>query len=285
MAIDPAALLNRPFAPVRQRYEAHQTMLFALGVGLGGNPLDANELRYVYEKDLQALPCMVQVLGHPGFWAREPDTGITWQRLVHVGQRFILHDTLPPAGEIIAQNRISALYDRGPERGAVLVQSREVRDAANGDLIATIEQTSLLRGDGGFGGPPDPAGVLAPLPDRPPDIVCELTTPAQLALLYRLSGDLNPLHADPEVARSAGFERPILHGMCTMGISCHAIIRSALAHEAGRLRSMAVRFSAPFLPGETLRTEIWRERGGLRFRALSRERGAVVLNHGEASQH
>lgn len=285
MAIDPAALLRRAFAPVRQRYEAHQTMLYALGVGLGSNPLDGHELRYVYEKDLQALPSMVQVLGHPGFWARQADTGITWQRLVHVGQRFVLHGRLAPAGEIIAQNRVSALYDRGAERGAVLVQSREVRDAASGDLIATIEQTSLLRGDGGFGGQPDPAGPPAPLPDRAPDMVCELATPAQLALLYRLSGDLNPLHADPEVARAAGFERPILHGMCTMGIACHAIIRSALDHEASRLRSMAVRFSAPFLPGETLRTEIWREGAGLRFRALSRDRGAVVLNHGEAGLH
>lgn len=285
MAIDPAALLHRAFPPARQRYDAHQTMLYALGVGLGRDPLDARELRYVYEKNLLALPSMVQVLGHPGFWAKEPDTGINWQRLVHAGQRFTLHNNLPPTGKIVAQNRVSAVYDRGVDRGAMLVQSRQVRDAASGALIATIEQTSLLRGDGGFGGEPDPAAPPAPLPDRAPDLVCDLTTPAQLALLYRLSGDDNPLHADPEVARGAGFERPILHGLCTMGIACHAIIRSALDYEAYRLRSMAVRFSAPFIPGETLRTEIWREGEILRFRSLSRERGIVVLGNGEAGLH
>jgi acyl dehydratase len=285
MAIDPAALLGRNFPPIEQSYGIHETILYALGVGLGGDPLDERELRFVYEKDLLALPSMVQVLGHPGFWAKQPDTGINWQRLVHAGQSFTLHGAIPPIGKIVAQNRVSALYDRGPDRGAVLVQNRQVRDAISGALIATIEQTSLLRGDGGFGGEPDPTGPPTPLLDREPDMVCDLATPAQLALLYRLNGDFNPLHADPQVAHGAGFERPILHGMCTMGIACHAIIRSALDYDATRLRSMAVRFSAPFMPGETLRTEIWRDGGGLRFRSLSRERGIVVLGNGDVRLH
>ncbi|MEQ8659765.1 MAG: MaoC family dehydratase, partial [Gammaproteobacteria bacterium] len=138
------------------------------------------------------------------------------------------------------------------------------------------------RGDGGFGGGGKAHAPMAAPPDRNPDMVCDLPTSPQAALLYRLCGDMNPLHADPKVAAAAGFARPILHGRCTMGIAMHALIRSCCDYDATRLRSMQLRFSAPFLPGETLRTEIWREHDSVHFRASAVERAVVVLSNGNA---
>src|SRR5690606_34674588 len=163
-------------------------------------------------KSLRCFPTMPNILAYPGFWAREPDTGIDWKRLVHAEQEIALHAAIPASGRVVAQNRVTALWDKGPGKGALLQQRREIRDAATSTLLATVTQLSLLRGDGGFGpggsdgAPPPPH----PIPERAPDAVCDLPTLPQAALIYRLSGDLNPLHADPQVARTAGFERPIL---------------------------------------------------------------------------
>jgi acyl dehydratase len=283
--IDPAALLARPFAPIEHAFDERDTLLYALGIGLGADPLDRGQLRYVYEgaggDALQAVPTMANVLAYPGFWARESDTGIDWRRVVHAEQRIELHAPLPPAGRVVGANRVSALWDRGADKGAFMEQQRGVRDAASGALLATVTQLALLRGDGGFGAggsegaPPAPH----PMPTRVPDAVCDLPTAPQAALIYRLSGDRNPLHADPEVARAAGFVQPILHGMATMGVAAHAVLRTLLDYDGSRFAAMRVRFTAPALPGDTLRTELWVDGTVVSLRTTALARGAVVLNN------
>lgn len=280
MAIDYNPLMERRFAPVEHRYNRRDTILYALGIGLGFDPVDPRQLTFVYEANLMVMPSMAAILGYPGFWAKEPDAGIDWRRVVHVSQSIVLHRPLAPEGRITAHNRISALYDRGRANGAVLCQERTVADAASGEQLAAVQQVNLLRGDGGFGGPPAPHGHPHQIPAREPDAVCNLPTLPQAALIYRLSGDTNPLHADPAIALAAGYSRPILHGLCTMGVACHAAIRSFLEYEPARIRSMYVRFSAPVIPGDTIRNELWLDGDVISFRSFALERGVMVLNAG-----
>lgn len=291
MAIDVERLLARTFAPVEHAYGPRDTMLYALGLGIGADPVDTAALRYVYEGSaggLLAVPTMINVLGYGGFWADQPDTGITWRKLVHAEQAIELYAPLPAKGRVIGHNRVAALYDKGADKGALMVQERKVVDAETGALLATVTQTSMLRGDGGFGtaasgsgGPPAPHAM----PPRPADMVCDLQTLPQAALLYRLNGDYNPLHADPAVAAVAGFSRPILHGLATMGVAMHAALRSALAYDATRVRAMRVRFTAPVLPGETLRTELWQDGNVLSLRTTALERAKVVLDFARVEMH
>jgi acyl dehydratase len=280
MAIDPQKLLARRFAPVEHAYTRRDTILYALGIGLGADPTDAGQLSYVYEEGLRAFPTMPVILGYPGFWAKDADTGIDWKRLVHAEQSFELHRPLVPEGKVVGHTRVSAIYDKGADKGALLCQERRVVDAASGELLATVSQMSMLRGDGGRGGSAGTPPAPHRLPERQPDAVCDLPTLPQAALLYRLSGDTNPLHVDPAVARAAGFERPILHGLCTMGVACQAVLRTLWAYDAARLRAMRVRFSAPVLPGDTLRTEIWQDGDVVSFRTIALERQMIVLNAG-----
>jgi acyl dehydratase len=280
MAIDYQRLMERRFAPVEHAYARRDTILYALGVGLGADPLDAGQLAFVYEEGLKVLPTMAVILGYPGFWANQPDTGIDWKRLVHAEQSFVIHRPLQPEGRVVGRSRVAALYDKGADKGALLCQEREVVDASSGELLATVSQTSLLRGDGGFGGPPGSPPPPHPIPERAPDAVCDLATLPQAPLIYRLSGDLNPLHADPAVARAAGFPRPIMHGLCTMGVACHAVLRTVLGYDPAPLRAMRVRFTAPVLPGDTLRTELWVDGRVVSFRSAALQRGVTVLNGG-----
>ena len=289
MPIDYAQLKSRHFAEIEQRYTEKDSMLYALGVGYGCDPTDERQLAFVYEKGLRAAPTMAVVLAYPGFWVKEPDSGIDWVRVLHGEQSIVLHRPIPPAGTAIGRTRIKALIDKGKDKGALLVQERKVYDAS-GELLATIDSLSFCRGDGGFseapgngpkGGDPAPSAPL-PTPEGAPEIVCDLPTAPQAALIYRLSGDFNPLHADPAVAHAANFERPILHGLATYGVAGHAILRSCCDYDPARLKSLSVRFSAPVYPGETLRTEMWRDGAAVRFRARALERDVVVLSHGRA---
>lgn len=285
-SFDPRRLLSRAFAPQEQVYGHHQTQLYALGIGFGADPLDEGQLAFVYEgvggRSLKVVPTMANILAYPGFWAREPDTGIDWRRLVHAEQQIELKGPLPSAGRVIGRNRVTAVWDRGEGRGAYLEQRRDVHDAATGATLATLTQLTLLRAHGGFGegGTPGAPPAPHPLPERAPEHVCDLATLPQAALLYRLSGDANPLHADPHIARNAGFDRPILHGMATMGVAAHAVLRAVLGYETDRFAAMRVRFTAPALPGDTLRTEIWVDGHVVSLRTTAMERGAVVLGNG-----
>lgn len=283
MPVDPDRLLNWPVPEGRQQLTPKDTMLYALGIGLGGDPLDACQLRYVYEQDLQPLPTMAAVLAYPGFWQKDPALGLDWVRLLHAEQSIEIHRPLPVEGELLGRTRVTGLIDKGADKGALLLQERRITDAASGELLCTASMTSFCRGDGGFGRSTGEAPKPAEIPDRAPDLVCDLSTLPQAALIYRLSGDTNPLHADPEIARAGGFERPILHGLCTFGVAGHALLQSCCGYDGSRIRSLRVRFSAPAYPGETLRTEIWQAApDDLRFRCKVVERDVLVLNNGQA---
>ena len=282
MAIEREALLNWRFADVEESYGARDTILYALGVGLGNPPDDLDQLPFVYEKGLKALPTMAVVLGYPGFWIKNPATGIDWTRALHGEQGLELFAPLPAEGTVIGRTRITSLIDKGKGRGALMYSEREVIEKASGRTLCRLKQTSFLRGDGGFGGPDGPVPPPHPIPARAPDLALELPTTPQAALLYRLSGDDNPLHADPAVAAAAGFPRPILHGLCTFGVVGHALLKALCGYRVERLKRMQLRFSAPVFPGETIRTEIWREDGVVSFRAKAVPRDELVINNGRA---
>lgn len=257
------------------------TILYALALGFGSDPLDRRQLRYVYERELQSLPGMAMIVAYPGFWMRDPAYGFEWQKVLHAEESIEIHRPLPVAGRVHGRTTIEDVVDRGADKGCFVYLRKEVHDA-DGTHLATVISNTLARGDGGFGGGGRPRAPTAAPPARAPDARATLPTLPQAALLYRLCGDMNPLHADPEIAREAGFERPILHGRCTLGMAMRALIETCCEHDAARLRSIQVRFSAPVLPGETLCTEIWRDGTALQFRTTVVERDAVVLNHGHA---
>ncbi len=282
MPIDYEKLKNWHFPDLEHRYEAKDTILYALGVGCGADPMDRTELPFVYEDGLKALPTMAVVLGYPGFWLKDPDTGVDWRKILHGEQGLVIHKPLPASGTVIGRTRVTEIVDKGPGKGALLYSDREVFDKATGDLLATLTSTTFIRGEGGFGGPSGPAPEPHALPERAPDLAVDLKTLPQAALIYRLSGDYNPLHADPDVATAAGFERPILHGLCTYAVAGRAVLKACCGNDPSRLRRFDLRFSAPVLPGETVRTEIWRDGSRVSFRARVVERDIVVLNNGLA---
>jgi acyl dehydratase len=280
MAIVYEHLLNYPIPEVRQTLRWQDSALYAFSVGLGQDPMDERQLDFLYEPRLKAMPSMPVVLAAPGFWSRNADTGIDWKQILHGEQGLVLHKPLPVAGELIGRSRVTGLVDRGPGKGALMYSQREVIDAATGETLATLRSTSFLRGDGGFGGPAGPVQQPHPEPDRAPDLTAALATRPEQALVYRLNSDLNPLHIDPAIARAAGFERPILHGLCTFGTVCHALLQALCGYDTARFGRMDLRFSAPVYPGETIRTEIWHEEGGAACRALVVERNLKVVGNG-----
>jgi acyl dehydratase len=244
--------------------------------------MNEDELPFVYEKNLKVLPTMAAVLGYVGFWARDRDTGIDWVKLVNGEQGVTLHRPLAGQATVIGRQRIVEVIDKGAGKGALVLSEREVTDKTSGELIATVTQTSFCRADGGFGGPPREAPVPHPMPTRAPDAVCDLKTRPEAALIYRLSGDRNPLHAEPAVAKQAGYPRPIMHGLGNFGIAGHAVLKTMCGYEPGRLVSFACRFSAPVFPGETIRTEMWRDGAVVSFRSRVVERDAIAINNGRA---
>jgi acyl dehydratase len=293
MTIDYQQLKARPHPAVEQRYDWKDSALYALGVGYGHDPLDERQLRFVFEQHQLAAPTMAVVLAAPGFWLKEPDTGVDWVRVLHGEQSLTLHAPLPVAGTVIGRLSVSALVDKGADKGALILQARTLHDASSDRLLATLESVTFARGDGGFsqragngpaGGdpPPKPKPATPDPAEHPPDYVCDLPTMPQAALIYRLCSDLNPLHADPAVAKQAGFARPILHGLASFGAAGHAILRTCCDYDPARLAAIGLRFAAPVFPGETLRTEIWRNGTDLQFRAKVLERDLVVLSHGTA---
>jgi acyl dehydratase len=282
MALDVDKLLNWPFEELRHEYSARDTMLYALGLGLGSVPLDEEQLRFVYEKDLRALPTMAVVLAYPGFWLHDPATGVNWKKILHGEQGIIWHAPIPPAGTVVGRTRVTDIIDKGAEKGSLMFSERVVKDAKTGEKLVTLTGTTVMRGDGGFGGPAKPAPAAHRIPERAPDAICDLPTSANAALIYRLSGDYNPLHADPEVARAAGFPRPILHGLCSLGVAGHALLKTVAGYDPARFKSMRLRFTAPVFPGETIRTEMWIDGPQVSFRARLVERDAIVLDNGLA---
>lgn len=282
MAIDYDKLISYDIPSCEQTYTERDVMLYALGVGVGLDPLDRSELSFVYEKDLQVLPTMCCILGAPGMWLAEPETGVDYVQVLHGEMGFKIHKPLPASASISGKTRVTDIFDKGEPVGALILQQTEIVDVASGDLLATTSSTTFARGDGGFGGQRGPSSTKV-IPERDPDEICDLPTLPHAALIYRLSGDYNPLHCDPDVAQAAGFDRPILHGLCTYGTVGHAILRTLCDCDPLRLTGMQARFTAPVYPGETIRTEMWRTGDGKSaFRARVVERDVVVLDQGTA---
>lgn len=281
MAIVYETLKNRKFEEIVHTYTERDTMLYALGAGVGYDPMDEKALNYVYEENLSALPTMATVLAYPGFWLKEPDTGVDWTKVLHADQEIILHKPLPPSGTLKATTKVDEVIDKGEGKGVFIYSSRTVT-TEDGEPLCTLIQNTMARGQGGFGGCTDRPPASQAIPDSAPDESCELPTLLQAALIYRLSGDYNPLHADPAVAKKGGFDRPILHGLCTFGVAGHALLKTCCDYDVKRFRSMKARFSAPVYPGETIRTDIWKLDKGVAFRCTVVERDLVVIDNGFA---
>jgi acyl dehydratase len=278
--MDAQRLLAHAFPVVTQAYDDAFTMLYALSVGLGADPMDERTLRYVYEERLRAFPTMAVVLATPGFWAQDPQFDIDWKQVLHGEQALEIHAPLPVVGAVSSRLRIVAIDDKGAGKGAVIHSERTLHEHRTGALLATLNQTTFARGDGGFGGERLRPASAWEHPEREPDALHEVATRTDSALLYRLTGDRNPLHSDPAVARAGGFERPILHGLCTYGVIAHSLIAALAGEDASRLRSLSGRFSAPVIPGDVIRTSMWRSDGDVVFEATVD--GRVVFTRGRA---
>jgi acyl dehydratase len=286
MPLDYDRLLALDLPPVEQTYTARDTMLYALGLGFGHDPMDEAQLSFIYEKDLKALPTMACVLGHSGSLMRARLPDLDWVKVVHGEQSVHLHRSLPPAATVIGKSRIVDVIDKGAGKGAILVTERVLTDKTSGETLATLTHSTFARGDGGFGGPRRESPPPHPVPERAPDIVCDIATRPEMALIYRLSGDYNPLHAEPAFAKAAGFPRPILHGLGTFGIAGRAILQNLCGYDPARLVAIQGRFSAPVFPGETIRTEMWQEGSekgsSVSFRCRVIARDVVAITNGRA---
>jgi len=281
MALSYDAALALPPVEVTQAYTERDTILYALGIGLGADPLDKTELAYVYERDdLKVLPTMPVAMAFKSL--REMNLGIDYSKLVHGEQSLKIHRPMPTKGVVLGRSRVVDVIDRGKEAGAMVLIEREIIDETTGELLATVGMTGMCRGDGGFGGPDRPTPPVHVLPGRAADIVLDVPTSPRAALIYRLSGDYNPLHIDPVVASSVGFERPILHGLATFGLVGWAVVKGLLGGKPEKLMELAGRFSSPVYPGDTLRVELWRDGNIASARVKAVERGKVVFNNGRA---
>ncbi len=286
MAIDYDDMMQSGATGLAARYDEKDVMLYALGVGMGRDPLDEKELPFVYENNgLKVIPTFASVIGRgeaPPERQRMPQKSqINFALVVDGERRITFHKPLPPKCEVVSDERMLAVLDKGEGKGAVLVQERVTREAGSGDKLFTIVSSIFARGDGGFGGSPEGGPSLHALPERAPDLVKECDTRADQALLYALSGDRNPLHRDPNFAKLVGFPRPILHGLCSYGTACRAVLSTMADYQPARIKQFDVRFSKPVFPGETLVVEIWKDGGTISYRASVKERaGTVVLNNG-----
>ena len=283
MPLDYEKLMRMKFEPTRQSYGRKDTILYALGVGVGTrDPVDPGELRYVYEKNLVALPTLAVTLAVDPMRLAKPDVGINYRMLLHAEQTLTMHKALPVEGTVAGESSIDEIYDKGAAKGAIMHMTRRLFDTTTGDLLVTLGNVAFLRGDGGFGGKsegaPRPRAVPA---DRAPDFEVDLPVSVNQALIYRLAGDYNPLHIDPEVARSAGFDRPILHGLGAYGTVGRALIKVLCGDEPSKARRLDVRFTAPVFPGEPLRLDIWKAGAGdAAFRLVASARNTVVEDFG-----
>ncbi len=256
-------------------------MLYALGVGLGSDPLNQQELPFVYENGLKAVPTLATVVAMTTGYSRLiAKSGINFARVVHGEQAVEWRQPLPPEGEAVVRSRIAAVHDKG-ERGAILIVETEL-EARGGDVLAVLRSAIFARADGGFGGGSEGEAEPHQVPSRPADLSLDFPTRPDQALLYRLNGDRNPLHADPDFAKMVGFPRPILHGLCTFGITCRAVLQAHADFDPARVKAHQARFSAPVFPGETVSVDLWRDGDVVSFEARVKDREAVVIKNGKS---
>ena len=277
MPIDPQKALAYTFPSAESGYTHDDVILYHLGVGAGVPATDPAELEYCYEKKLKVLPSfgVIPVFSTMGGIAKVPGLEFNLAMLLHGEQDIEIHRPLPANAALESQPRIAGVYDKG--KAALVVIEVETREKS-GEPLFTNRFSLFLRGEGGFGGESGPAaGNEAPATE--PDFTVESPTLPQQALLYRLCGDKNPLHADPDFAKMAGFDTPILHGLCSFGIVCKAAVDAALGGDVTQVARYQARFRGVFFPGETMVTSIWKQDGKLILASKSKERGAAVLSN------
>ena len=280
MPINPDAVGTKA-DQVRGSWTSTDSLLYAVGVGAGQDPLDRRELPFVSENSIdvtqRALPTMAVVLADvTGAFA---DIGsFNPAMLVHGEQKVICHRGLPVAGELLSTAEITAIWDKG--KGAVIEITARASSAEDSEPLFDAVMSAFIRGEGGWGGERGPSGPTNVAPEREPDHSVRLSTRPEQALVYRLSGDRNPLHSDPSFAAFAGFDRPILHGLCTYGFAGRALLHALCDSDPARFGSIEGRFSAPVFPGEDLVVDIWvTEEGEARFRTTGGD-GRIVIDSG-----
>ena len=280
MPLDYEKLRALHFRDEMRHYDKKDVILYALSVGFGADASDRNELEYVcecLEGGLKTVPTLATVLVRSAGAIDTP--GINHDLLVHGDQRLRIDNPLPSEADVLADTRVVEIFDKGEDKGALLLVETKLR-LGNDTPLATSTTGLFLRGDGGFGGPKDGAPRPHTIPERDADFTAPLHTTPNQALLYRLNGDRNPLHVDPGFAARAGFNRPILHGLCSYGIACRGMVQHVCDYDAWRIREFDARFSAPVFPGDVLEMEFWREDKTVSFRVRNKEKKQIVINNG-----
>jgi len=284
-------ILDQKTAARTFTYGDKDVMLYALGVGLGRDPMNEDELAFVYEKNLKVVPTAATVLasagGRPARGADQVEqkpghrqSVINFLMVVHGEQKVELHKPLPTSGTFTAQGRTIGAYDKGKDKGAVIINETVWTDEA-GEKVATLTGSTFARGDGGFGGPSEGQPEPHEVPSRKADLSVDIATREDQALLYRLNGDRNPLHSDPDSAKRSGFPRPILHGLCTYGITCRAVLQAITGYDPDQIASHQARFSAPVFPGDTITVDLWKDGSVISFEARVKDRNATVIKNGK----
>ena len=270
MPIDPSAV-GAEGGPSERSWTSKDCLLYALGVGAG-----IDELPFSTEKNQQVLPTFAVIVGMGGIPFDKIGT-FNPAMLVHGEQSIEVMSPIPPDGKVSSKGRVSGIYDKG--KGALVVMDCESHDVETGELRFKTRMSAFIRGEGGFGGERGPAGAKIEVPDRTPDHEVTYATRDDQALIYRLSGDRNPLHSDPDFAKMAGFDRPILHGLCTYGFTGRALLHTLCGSDPARFKAMAGRFSSPVLPGDTLSVKMWVDGQEAIFQTVT-QNGTVVIDQG-----
>jgi acyl dehydratase len=275
--IDPSKALGADLGSIEASWDADRIILYHLGLGAGVPQTDPNELEYAYEKNLKVLPSWGVIPAFPalGGLAKVPGMEFNFAMLLHGEQDVEIRKTIPTRAKVVTTGKVAGLYDKG--KACLAVLETETKDE-DGDVLFVNRFSLFLRGEGGFGGESGPKAGNHP-PEREPDHVVESPTLPQQALLYRLSGDKNPLHADPEFAKMGGFEVPIMHGLCSYGIACKAAVDAVCGGDTSRVARYQARFAGVAFPGETLVTSLWQEGDRVLLATQARERGAPVISN------
>ena len=258
-------------------YTDKDSILYGLGVGLGNDPMNMDELKYVYENGQIALPSMATNFQYHSSLLMSAK--LNFVMVVHGEQKLSIINPIPVSGDFLADMKVISCFDKGASKGAIIDVETSVKLKSDGTEICKLVSTTFARGDGGFDGPESPPQEIFE-PEGTPDMVNEITTKPDQALIFRLSGDYNPLHSDPNFAKAAGFPKPILHGLCTYGVACRSIVKTACDNDVKKLKSFNCRFSSPVFPGETIVTEMWKNGNIINFQSKVKERDKIILKNG-----